>query len=73
MNYSKIVGEVVSSYKDSPIYMLGNEGNGEYKYLSILKDSYVRTIRDVDNLYLGNRKGTKILEISAFLGLFVFL
>ncbi|WP_019616977.1 class I SAM-dependent methyltransferase [Psychromonas ossibalaenae] len=69
MDYSKIVHEVVDSYKNTPINMLGNEGtgDGEYEYLSTLRDSYVRTVQDVDLLF-NDRKGKKVLEVGAFLG-----
>ncbi|MFM2303490.1 MAG: hypothetical protein RLZZ135_899 [Cyanobacteriota bacterium] len=54
MNYDKIVEEVIEGYKVSPIDMLGiGDASGEYTYLNTLKDSYVRTVRDVDNMIVG--------------------
>lgn len=69
MDYCKIVQDVIQKHKDEPIDMLGiGDDEGEYNYLTSHKDSYVRTVRDIDNLYKNRRKNTKILEIGSFLG-----
>jgi SAM-dependent methyltransferase len=69
MNYDKIVEEVIEGYKASPIDMLGiGDASGEYTYLNTLKDSYVRTVRDVDNMSKGDNSCKSILEIGSFLG-----
>ena len=69
MNYDEIVKDVIEEFKISPIDMLGiGDASGEYAYLNNLKDSYVRTIRDVDNMFKRDRNGKKILEIGSFLG-----
>ena len=69
MNYKKIVQNVIETYKESPIDMLGiGDAEGEYIYLNSLKDSYVRTVRDIDGLYKNDRDNKSILEIGSFLG-----
>ena len=69
MNYDKIVTDVIEGYKASPIDMLGiGDASGEYTYLNTLKDSYVRTVRDIDNMFKGDRSCRNILEIGSFLG-----
>jgi SAM-dependent methyltransferase len=68
MNYEKLVGEVIAEYESAPIDMLGiGDEQGEFAYLRNLRDSYVRTIRDIDGLFDGDRK-RKVLEIGSFLG-----
>lgn len=69
MKYDKIVQAVIEKYKDSPIDMMGiGDATGEYNYLSSSKDSYIRTVRDIDNLFKNSRSNTNILEIGSFLG-----
>jgi 2-polyprenyl-3-methyl-5-hydroxy-6-metoxy-1,4-benzoquinol methylase len=69
MNYDKIVQAVIEKHKDSPIDMMGiGDATGEYNYLSSSKDSYIRTVRDIDNLFKNSRSNTNILEIGSFLG-----
>jgi 2-polyprenyl-3-methyl-5-hydroxy-6-metoxy-1,4-benzoquinol methylase len=69
MNYNEIVQEVIEGYKVSPIDMLGcGDASGEFTYLNNLKDTYVRTVRDVDNLFYGDKSRKNILEIGSFLG-----
>jgi SAM-dependent methyltransferase len=69
MNYDKIVEEVIEGYKVSPIDMLEiGDASGEYTYLNTLKDSYVRTVRDVDNMFKDDSSCRSILEIGSFLG-----
>jgi SAM-dependent methyltransferase len=69
MNYDKIIQDVIEEYKHSPIDILSiGDTEGEYNYLNSHKYSYVRTIRDIDNLWENNKAGKKILEIGSFLG-----
>ena len=69
MNYETIVKKVIEEYKVSPVDMLGiGDDLGEYTYLNNLKDSYIRTIRDLDSLFKENKSSKKILEIGSFLG-----
>ncbi len=69
MNYDRIVQDVIKQHKILPIDMLGiGDATGEYTYLNSLRDSYIRTVRDVDNLYKNSRSGRNILEIGSFLG-----
>lgn len=67
--HDEIVSSVIEGYKTSPIDILGiGDAQGEYKYLLSLKDTYVRTVRDVDALFETNRRQYSILEVGAFLG-----
>lgn len=69
MNYQKIVSDVVEKYKTTPIDILGiGDAEGEYKYLDALRESYVRTIRDVDQLFGESRTTRHIVELGSFLG-----
>ncbi len=69
MSHIQIVDDVIDGYKESPIDMLGiGDAQGEYNYLKNLKDSYVRTIADVDAILGGPGAQQKILEIGSFLG-----
>lgn len=69
MNYQKIVEDVIEEHKVSPIDMLRiGDTTGEYIYLNTHKNSYVRTVRDVDNLHKNDRTNRNILEIGSFLG-----
>ena len=66
MNYDKIVQDVIEEYKDSPIDMLGiGDAAGEYYYLNSHKDSYIRTVRDIDNLWENSTYDRNILEIGS--------
>jgi 2-polyprenyl-3-methyl-5-hydroxy-6-metoxy-1,4-benzoquinol methylase len=66
MDYSKLVNNVIISFKDNPIDLL-NTGSGstEYQYLNDLKYSYIRTVNDVAPLL---QKGMKVLEIGSLFG-----
>jgi SAM-dependent methyltransferase len=67
--YDRIVQSVLNEQKDSPIDILGiGDVTGEYSYLTSHKDSYVRTVRDVDTLFEKDRSVKHILEIGSFLG-----
>lgn len=69
MDYHAIVQGVLEELAIAPVDMLGiGDGAGEHAYLSINKESYVRTVRDVDSLCKNNRTGSRILEIGSFLG-----
>ena len=72
MNYEKIVKDVIDEFRVSPIDLLGiGDASGEYKYLENSKDSYTRTVRDIDNIFKGDRGDRScrnILEIGSFLG-----
>jgi SAM-dependent methyltransferase len=66
MDYAALVTKVIDERRKSPVDMLGiGDGEGEYKYLQDVRPTYVRTVRDVDQI-LG--KGS-ILELGAFLGI----
>lgn len=69
MDYYTTVQNVIEEYRRSPIDMLATGDTiGEYKYLSSLKASYVRTVRDVDSLFGTDKRNRRILEIGSFLG-----
>lgn len=71
MNYSELVCHIIERYKSHPIDLLNigeNEGRSEYNYLIQLKDTYVRTVKDIDSLFNNSKHDCKILEIGAFLG-----
>ena len=66
MNYSLLINEIIKTYKDNPIDLMGiGAGDYEYYYLNSLKYAYVRTIKDVTPLL---ENGAKILEIGSLLG-----
>jgi len=66
MDYLKDINDIILSYKDNPIDLLGiGEGDNEYIYVNNLKYSYARTIKDVVPLL---QKGGKILEIGSLFG-----
>jgi SAM-dependent methyltransferase len=69
VDYDRIVQDVIEEHKASPIDMLGiGDAVGEYTYLNSHKDSYVRTVRDVAELYKNERSNRHVLEIGSFLG-----
>jgi SAM-dependent methyltransferase len=69
MNYKKILSDVIEEHKVSPIDILKNgDALGEYTYLKSSEDSYIRTVRDIDNLCKTERADRNILEIGSFLG-----
>lgn len=69
MNYDRIVQNVIEDHRVSPIDVLEiGDSAGEYNYLNSLKNSYTRTVRDVDSLYKDERGDRHILEIGSYLG-----
>lgn len=69
MRHEDIVKDVIEAYKVSPIDVLEiGDASGEYAYLNNLKDTYVRTVRDIDKVFQGERSRRRILEIGSFLG-----
>jgi 2-polyprenyl-3-methyl-5-hydroxy-6-metoxy-1,4-benzoquinol methylase len=66
MDYSALVNNIILTYKDKPIDLLGiGAGESEYQYLNDLKYSYVRTVKDVVPLL---QKSMKVLEIGSLFG-----
>jgi hypothetical protein len=60
IDYSEIVNNVLSKYKTSPIDILNiGDEEGEYNYLISSADSYVRTIKDIDNILESEDKNKK--------------
>ena len=69
VDYERIVQEAIEENRVSPVNMLGiGDAAGEYVYLNSHKDSYIRTVRDIDNLYKSEKSSRNILEIGSFLG-----
>ena len=69
MNYTRIVQDVIEEHKAAPVDLLGiGNAADEYAYLNDHLGSYARTVRDIDNLFNGDRAGRNILEIGSFLG-----
>jgi SAM-dependent methyltransferase len=70
MDYGQLVQTFIKKYQDAPVDIDGKgDGEREWRYLFSHKDSYSRTIRDVDGLWTGARGGKNILEIGPYLGL----
>ncbi|MBL8323728.1 MAG: class I SAM-dependent methyltransferase [Rubrivivax sp.] len=68
MNYDKLLRETIDEHKVAPVDILGiGDAAGEYSYLDAHILSYVRTVRDIDQLFAGQRN-KRILEIGPFLG-----
>lgn len=69
MDYARLVQEAIDEHLANPVDLLGiGDAAGEQAYLNLARDSYVRTVRDVDGLFGEDRSGRKILEIGSFLG-----
>jgi SAM-dependent methyltransferase len=67
MNYQEIIKEVIDQHKVAPIDMRGiGDAAGEFAYLNSHKNSYIRTVADIDRLLGGGNK--TVLEIGSFLG-----
>jgi len=68
--YETVVGEIIARSKDAETPMLGlGAAAEEAEYRSVLWESYVRTISDVDRLWADGERGQKkLLEIGSFLG-----
>lgn len=75
-NTDKILDEILAVYGQSPIDLLDiNDGNGEYLYLLNARTSYLRTIKDIADLFQGRRQAAddslqeiSILEVGSYLG-----
>ena len=72
--YQELVNEVVSGYKADGAPMMGfGSAAEEAEYVNFLKESYVRTVRDVNALWpAGDRSQRSLLEIGSFLGVVSF-
>jgi 2-polyprenyl-3-methyl-5-hydroxy-6-metoxy-1,4-benzoquinol methylase len=69
MDHAELVADVIEAHRVAPIDMLGiGDTTSEYAYLSSHKESYTRTVNDVDGLFEDGRLGKRILEIGSFLG-----
>jgi SAM-dependent methyltransferase len=69
VDYARLVQEAIDEHRASPVDLLNTGvGDGENEYLSISRPSYVRTVRDVDDLFREGRSARRILEIGSFLG-----
>lgn len=69
MDHARLVQEAIDEHRAHPVDLLGiGDADGEQAYLNVSRDSYVRTVRDVDGLFGAGRDGRTILEIGSFLG-----
>jgi len=69
VNYNEIVQDVIEELKLSSIDILGiGDAAGEYYFMNSTKESYIRTVRDIDNLFKEYKGNPNILEIGSFLG-----
>jgi SAM-dependent methyltransferase len=67
-DYTAMVRSVIDEHRRSPIDMLNTgDAEGEYQYLKGLEKSYVRTLRDIDQLF-DTATNHAILEVGSFLG-----
>ena len=66
-----LVESIYRNFKIHPVDLLGiNDSVGEWKYITNLKESYIRTIFKIDNLFDQKEKSKiKILEIGSYLGI----
>lgn len=65
----RLVSDIIERYRRDPVDMLGlGDGDGEFRYLSGLAESYARTVEDVHRLFEGKKPSARILEIGAYLG-----
>jgi SAM-dependent methyltransferase len=70
MNISNMVNEIILEYQNEPVDILNlGDAQGESRYLLNMAPTYVRTINDLCELYIGaNRGDIKVLEIGSYLG-----
>jgi len=69
MKYERLVQDAIEEQKASPLDILEiGDTSGEYAYLNNFKSTYVRTVRDIDKMFEGDRSCRTILEIGAYLG-----
>ena len=69
MDYARLVQDAIDEHRASPVDLLGiGDAAGENAYLNLARESYVRTVRDVDSLFRPGGEGRNILEIGSFLG-----
>ena len=69
INYEHAIQRIIEQYKSSPVDILDiGDAGAEYNYLLAGRDSYIRTIRDIDSLFSPDRAAKRILEIGSFLG-----
>ena len=68
--YFNLIDNILDNYKDSPIDLLNiGDSEGENSYLQMQRNSYIRTIHDICELFPEESfRKAKILEIGAFLG-----
>jgi SAM-dependent methyltransferase len=69
INYEELIEQAIGDIKAAPIDLLqtGLEKD-EFAYLGMLRDTYLRTIRDLDLLLKSPKRREKILEIGSLFG-----
>lgn len=69
MNDELVLDGFLGELRAQPVDILGlGDGAGECSYLAALRDSYLRTIRDVIGLARPARERSLVVEIGSFLG-----
>ena len=70
MDYNKIVQDIIQRYKDAPVDIEGT-GRGMPNGVTCLitRIHIAERFGDIDNLWRGERKDRRILEIGSYLGL----
>lgn len=65
-----LVDSVIQSYKFYPVDLLGlNDSDGEFNYISNLKQHYIRTVFDIVKVLRKNGKiKIRVIEFGAYLG-----
>ena len=65
---SQLVKDTIETYRTEPINILNlADSQGEYTYLSQQCNAYIRTVKDLAELF-PNPQGKRILEIGSYLG-----
>jgi SAM-dependent methyltransferase len=69
MNYGLMVDQAIADIQASPIDLLNTgAAKEEVAYLYMLKDTYIRTIKDIDTMFNSQEKKVNILEIGSLYG-----
>jgi len=69
MNYLELVDQAITEIQQYPIDLLNTGAhNDEVAYVKMLKDTYIRTVMDIDCICDSMNKDEKILEIGSLYG-----
>jgi len=66
----ELIDDLLLSYQSQPVDLLNiNDGDAEYRYLTNLRPTYIRTVNDIISHLRGrDPRSVKILEIGCYLG-----